>query len=853
MLNQRLLLLIACAGAAISAITHAGNGEWRCDAGADGAWNCVPISAGTVTPGASSGPVHASRRAQPPTHQAATAAKTRAQSMDWVPLEQLTPEQRAAISAQCRGAYVEPPFDDAGQGKTVLGTIHAHSAESELRQDSDTASFSGDVSLRQDDRWVRADRAVYRGTEDRLEISGNVQYREPGLLLRSESASLDTAHSTGELNDVRFVMHAAHTRGEAVLVRRNADGSIDLDDTVYTQCEPGRDDWRLVAGKLHLDRATGQGTARNARLEVAGMPVFYTPYLRFPIDDRRMSGLLWPSVTTSSRNGLDLTVPYYLNLAPNYDMTLVPRYVGNRGLLLGGEARYMNRWSEWTASGSFLPDDRRTGRDRWISALEHTGSPLAGLGTHISYAKASDEHYLSDLSATGLDLKRTTYLSQMGQATYQAGDRWLFGATIQQYQLLDPELTEPYRMRPQLKVDRMAGGEPFRFDYGVSAELTAFDHPDPSALTGERLYLEPRITYPMEWAAFFLRPTLGYQMIRYRLDEKAYGGDSPSVAAPLASLDAGYFLERDTEFLGRGFLQTLEPRLFYLRVGHDDHDDVPNFDSSDLTFSFNQLFRATRFSGHDRIADANQLSVSMTTRLIGNDDGREWLTLSVGQIFYFENRHVSVCDGSVRTSDKAGCREPLPSPGTLPGNRHQVADPRASSSQIAAELQAHPWHGVSLSGTTLWDTQEDRIDEGGVQLHWSPAIDTVFNVGYRYRREQQSFDASGRAIDENIDQSDLSAALPIGRNWRVFARHQYDFTNSRSLESLAGFEYGSCCWALRMVYQEGIDWYRGREHGFYLQFVLRGLGGLGKNIDQLLQSSVFGFGEQRREAGSLAY
>ncbi|MCB1631264.1 MAG: LPS-assembly protein LptD [Pseudomonadales bacterium] len=851
-MQSKPFLILCCAIAGLGALAapcvNAGNGEWQCRAGADGNWDCVSVTPAGTPSSAST----AARPAQAPRQPVATGADARAQSMDWVSIENLTPEQRSAISAQCHGAYVEPPVGAAERGETVFGSIRAYAAESELRQNPETANFSGDVTLSLDSRQMRADRASYSRAEDRIDISGNVQYREPGLLLRGDSASIEAARNAGEIRAARFVMHAEHARGEAELVQRNSDGSIDLSETVYTRCEPGRDDWQLAADALHLDRATGQATARNARLEVGGVPVLYTPYLRFPIDDRRMSGLLWPTITNSTRNGFDITVPYYFNLAPNYDATLVSRYTSRRGMLLGGEVRYLNRWSEWSASGSYLHNDDTADRERWISGIEHAGTPMPGMLTRISYAKASDRLYLRDLSSTGLDVKRSTHLEQMGELSYRVGERWLVGATVQQYQVLDPELAEPYRMRPRLQAERAAGGEPFVVDYGLISEMTVFDHPDPTALTGERLYLEPRITYPLEWAALFVRPMLGYQMIRYRLDEKAYGSDSPSAAAPMASLDVGYFLERDTRMFGRSFLQTLEPRLYYLRVGYDSQNDVPNFDSSDLTFSFNQLFRNTRFSGHDRIADANQLSLSLSSRLIDEASGRELLTASVGQILYFEDRRVTVCDGSIRTYDKPGCRSPQTLPGPLPWHGQTVADPSASSSQIAAEVQVQPSQALWLSATTLLDTGSSRINEGGVLMHWIPAEDTVLNFGYRYRREQHSFDAAGRAIDENIDQADVSAALPVADNWRVFARYQYDITNNQNLESLAGLEYSACCWTVRMVYQEGLDWYKGRDAGFYLQFVLRGLGGLGKDIDQLLQRSIFNFGE-RRGAGGFAY
>lgn len=854
-MQHKLLSLLSCVavslGVSATRCASAADGEWQCRAGVDGNWVCEHTGPSATLPRTTVG-APSTAGAPAPAPKGKADADALAREMDWVALEHLDPAQCTAVSAHCHGAYVEPPADPARTGETVFGTISASAAESELRQNPETVSFTGDVTLRQDDRLMRADSATYLRAENRIDISGNVQYREPGLLLRGDSATIETARNAGEVSEARFVMHAEHARGKAALVQRNTDGTIDLSDTVYTRCEPGSDDWQLAADTIHLDRSSGQGSAQNARLEVAGIPVLYTPYLRFPIDDRRMSGLLWPSITNSSQNGFDFAQPYYFNIAPNYDATLVPRYTARRGMLLGGELRYLNDWGQWSTGGFYLPDDSVMHRDRWIGELNHSGAPLPGMTTHISYAKASDDYYLRDLSAAGLDAKRSTHLSQMGEASYRLGEHWLLGAAVQQYQVLDPELIEPYRMRPRLQAERTPSGAPFAIDYALSVEMIVFDHPDPSALTGERLYLEPRITYPMEWASLFVRPTIGFQTISYRLDEKAYGSSSPSAAAPMTSIDAGYFLERDTQLFGRGFLQTLEPRFFYLRVGYDDQSDVPNFDSSDLTFTFNQLFRQTRFSGHDRIADANQASLSVTSRMIANDSGREVLTASIGQIFYFEDRRVTVCDGSIRTHDKPGCRSPNTPPSTPVGRPQSGVDASASTSQIAAEVQVQPSQALSLSATTLWNTGSARVDEGGVQVHWNPVTDTVFNVGYRYRREQHSFDTTGRIIKEDIDQADLSATLPVADNWRVFARYQYDMTNTQSLESLAGFEYNSCCWSMRMVYQQGLDWDRGRDYGFYLQFVLRGLGGLGKNIDQLLQSSIFGFGEQR-EARGFAY
>jgi LPS-assembly protein len=825
-LSRKPAFLLRCLVAAVATVpawsdTPAPDQQWQCEAGSGGAWSCTvaprPEGALASVPSQPAQPAQRTVLGSP--------ADALARSMDWVPRERLTEEQLGAIGKQCEGAYVEPALEPMDSG-AVFGTIHASSQESELLQDPEVAKFSGNVTVRQGERRLRADRAAYYREQDRVEIEGEVQYREPGLLVQGESAVINTADESGVLRKARFVMHKEHTRGEADEVLRNVDRSLDLEDGTYTQCEPGHDDWQLAASTIHIDRETGKGTAHSARLEVKGVPVMYTPWLSFPIDDRRMSGFLWPAFTNSSQNGFDVATPYYLNIAPNFDATLVPRYTNDRGPMAGAEVRYLNRWSQWVASGAMLPDDNVYGDDRWLLSLQQQGSPFEDFNTLIDYTEVSDPDYLRNLNVTGLEVKRATHLPQAGALSYRFADTWRVQARAQQYQLLDTELEQPYKMLPRIALSRQFSRGAFKPDFALNSEYTSFEHKDSAKLTGQRVFLEPLASFPMEWDAAFVKPTVGYQSISYSLDEgyNNAGNESPSVAAPLFSLDTGYFLERDTELFGASYLQTLEPRVYYLWVDHDDHEDIPNFDSQDLTFGFSQLFRPTRFSGHDRIADANQASLSMTSRFITDKDGSETLTASIGEIFYFEDRRVTIADQPINAD-------------------------RVSSSEIAAELQAQPIDTLAITGTTLWDPHKERVNEGGVLAHWTPDRETIFNAGYRYRRDQLTIDPNGVAVYETIDQADFSAILPLGDRWKLLARYQYDFTNDYSLEELAGIEYSSCCWALRMVYQEGVDWDQGRDYAVYVQFVLRGLGGIGKNVDQLLQSSIFGYRADKGEDG----
>ena len=817
-------IALALAGMAMPVSALDANQQWQCRAGAAGGWDCTAIALpqGVYARADRMAPV----RAPGPVVPAAESAYQLSQTMDWAPREQLGAEQQTALPAHCAGTYVEPPLEPLPAASAVFGTVQASADESELQRNPDVARFSGNVMVRQDERRLRADKGTFYRDESRIRIEGNVQYREPGLLVRGESAEFRTEDNAGTLEKARFVMHEEHSRGEASRVRRNTDRSIDLEDATYTQCEPGAEDWAIGATTIHLDREKGQGIARNATLRVQDVPVLYTPYLRFPIDDRRMSGFLWPVFTNSSQNGLDVSTPYYFNLAPNYDATLVPRYMNDRGPMLGGEFRYMNNWSTWVASGAALPDDNVYEGNRWLTSLQQFGLLRGTVSTHIDYTEVSDDDYLRNLGSTGLEVKRATHLTQSGWASWSPDGNWTLTARAQEYQLLDPALDEPYKMLPRIELVRAASGRAFTPDYSVHAEYTVFEHKEAARLTGQRLYLEPTASFPMEWAAGFVRPTVGYQSISYNLDSPFgnAGSESPSVAAPMASLDTGMFFERATELLGTRFQQTLEPRAFYLWVDRQDHADIPNFDSQELTFSFSQLFRTTRFAGHDRIADANQAAFSLTSRLIEEESGREVLNASIGQIRYFEDRRVTIANTVAAVQSE-------------------------SDSAIAAEVQAQPDEALSVTASTLWDPQDGEIDEGGMMVHWMPDSEMILNLGYRYRRDQPLVDPRGFVSIEDIDQVDFSTTLPLGQNWKLLARYQYDLTNDTSLEETTGIEYSSCCWALRVVYQEGLDWNKGRDYGVYMEFVLRGLGSLGKNIDQLLQKSIFGYGQPDREPG----
>lgn len=758
-------------------------------------------------------------------------AKTVAE-MDWVQSRRLG---GGVTMGHCNGLYVSPQSDspEADQDPS-RSPLRSWARESELRGNT-TAVFKGDVVIEEGFRRLSADEATYNRETEELELTGSLLLREPGMAIRADSAKLNADDGTGILAPADYVLHRQHVRGGADLIERKKNGSLELSRATYTRCEPNNNAWLLKGSKITIDQESGTGTARNARLTVKGVPVFYSPWLQFPIDDRRKTGLLWPSYSNTSTGGIDIAIPYYINLAPNYDATITPRYISNRGLIAETEARWLTKWGSWVASGSYLGDEEETNRDRWLVGLNERGMIGSNIRTSIDFTRVSDDEFFNDLSTRGLEVKRETHLDQVANIFYtNAG--WNVDAKLQQFQTIQSSISErdePYKLLPQITASKRSSGLPFQLQYDVRTQYSYFDHTVRDR--GHRLYAETGVSFPMEWLAGYIKPAIKLKHASYVLDrvtEVEGQGDEEHYTVPVFKLDTGLFFERDMSFNDSKYLQTLEPRMFYLNVPEQDQSDIPTFDTTALTFGYSQLFREDRFTGRDRVGDANQLTLGLTTRFI-DDEGAEKLSASIGQIFYFQDRKVSA------------------------GSSPRAEDEDATSA-VAGELEYRPTDHLRFTTSVLWETAEDKIDQGSLQLQYEPEEDILINFAYRYRRDNPLFREGNDIFGETIEQTDVSAVFPFGKHWRAYLRWQYDLAQESTIEDLVGLEYSDCCWDIRVVYQRGLNgalnpdinldipFDAQREHAVYLQFVLRGLGSLGDKIDRILDRSILGYSDFSR-------
>lgn len=738
---------------------------------------------------------------------------------NWVPDENAA----CSLSAGCKGRFVEPPRDWQGADiAPILAPLNV--AADSIQSAGNTANMSGMVQLRKGSLSLDAGYAEYNRDNNRLILRDSVVLRQPGVMLRGQSASIDSNQALGEITDAEMLSYQTGARGTAGKIVRPSAQTFKLEAASYTQCTPDNETWSLQAKHIELDFESGRGVARGASLRIYDIPIFYTPYLNFPVDDRRATGFLFPTFGLAD-NSLDISTPYYLNLAPNFDLILAPRYTEQRGEGLEATFRYINAHRQWDIDAAYLPDDQKTGSSRWLLGMREKGELSAHWQSEINYTRVSDEQYFSDLGLANLAVKRSSHLNQQAALHYRA-ENWSSRIEVQRYQTI-AAIDDPYQKMPQFSIEYRSEAKNFQLEPDLTLEVTQFDHKDSivdggSFITGQRFYGAASVSLPMRWRWGFLEPSLQSRWVEYRLESISGStiNENPGARSEQGTIDFGLFLERNMDTEQASWTQTLEPRLYYRYAAFDDQADQPDFDSSAFTFSYQQLFRDSRFTGHDRLDDANQLAVGVTSRFIKDDVGRELVNFSLGQLFYFDDDEVQLPGDPVRSS----------------GN-----------SDIAAQMQLLPSDHHWLNSDILFDSHSGAINQSSLQYHHRRDSGTLFNIGYTFRREGNEFGG----LKLPVSQANASLSLPINNQWKLFAKTQYDIENNRPLENLLGAEYQNCCWLSRVVFQKALEPESNAgsnssnnaatNAAVLVEFQLKGLGGLGTAVTSALKESIFGY------------
>jgi LPS-assembly protein len=658
---------------------------------------------------------------------------------------------------------------------------------------------SGHVEARQAGQNFFADWLLYDTSLNSVEARGQVRMEQPALLLGGDSLKFNLNDYSGDLTQPVYRFTAEPGRGDAEHIEFIDKTHYKLSDATYTTCPIDNDDWFLKVGDLDIDKTRNVGTARNASLNFLGVPILYTPWMDFSLNNERKTGVLAPTLGITERSGIDLTVPYYLNLAPNYDATLYPRLLTKRGLQLGGEFRHLFEDFRGENRLEYLANDREADRSRWSVLLQNEYRVNANTQAGMVYSQVSDDDYFRDLSNM-ISVTSITNLNREAWLTTHHAN-WYADVRAQSFQTLQDStaapIAEPYARLPHARFG-MAHTMDNGLEFKLETEATRFAH---SRLTeGTRVLAYPTLRMPLTSSFGFLTPQIGWHSSYYALDDSAPDADITR-NLPIFSLDSGVVFDRPFQFAGAAFEQTLEPRAYYVYAPYRNQDAIPVFDTAQMDFSYAQMFTENQFIGGDRINDANQLTLAVTSRFIEAESGLERLQFTIGQRYYFSDQQV-----------------------TLPG----VAPRGSDATDLLIAVGGQITRDWRIDTAWQFDTENVNTIRENISASYRPSPGRTLNFGYRF-------------IDQTTEQIDISGQWPLSQRWYGMFRYNYSLQDEKLVEGLAGVEYNGGCWVIRAAFQRLATKEDQSTDAFFLQLELNGMGRIGANPLDVLKQSVPGY------------
>ena len=720
------------------------------------------------------------------------------------------PDPAAADTGPAPTPATGPRAPDV-QGPTVVDADRLHGQQDRYLE------AEGNVVISTPQERITADWLRYALPVDLLDAGDKVVLERSDGRIAGAHLQLKVTERLGKFDDIAYSFERdSHSgRGQADALHFAGRDRYRLDDASYTTCPAGNDDWVLRTSELELDYQNNLGMARNTRIEYLGTPILYAPWLDFALDDSRKTGFLPPSVGLTNERGFEASMPWYWNIAPNRDATLIPRLMTRRGLQLGGEFRYLEENYRGEIGLEVLPDDQVAGETRHRALLRHQHRFSQQLTGTLNLENVSDDTYFSDLSNLVSETSKV-HLPREGSLNYDGG-WWNALARVQTYQTLedpkDPTLVEPlYQRVPQLLLTATRAGQfsrlPVQLDF--AGEAVRFQHESADKSAGNRFYAYPSVSLPMETDFGFIRPKLGWHYTQYDLDHNDVDAAtlSKTRSLPIASLDSGIQMERDFNWKGKRYIQTLEPRAYYLYIPYEDQSDLPTFDTGMADLSLAQLFAENQYVGQDRINDANQLTLAVTSRFLDPQSGLERLQFTLGQRYYFEDQRVVLNKGDT------------------PRGRN-VTDLLA---QVSGQITDH-WR---LNSGLQYNPDDGELARANASAQYRPGPGKVLNLELRYINDLY-------AADEGVNQADVSWQWPLKARWYSVGRINYSFKDERLVEGLLGFEYNAGCWSLRGVAQQLATSSDQTSSAFFLQLELRGLARIGASPLDVLKRSISGY------------
>jgi len=719
------------------------------------------------------------------------AAKTYYEQQKWA--QCAVPEKQTANYPK----VTHQPYPDAVYLSADEGTIRSQG----------TSLLYGNVIIQNNDLLFNAESAKFNKNSNLVTANGNVILSRQGSLLKSDSIQYNIKNSTGIVNNSAYEVGGEGAHGKSRQIKLIDKNKLVLKDATYTSCPVSVDSWHFSSSQIKLNKKTQIGTAKNVTLKVGDVPVFYFPWLKFPINNQRLSGFLAPRARVQANAGISL--PYYFNLAPNYDATVTLETLRKRGIKLDTEFRYLTERHQGIINYDFLPDDSSYNNERRdYFEIKHYTKLDSYTNVKLVAEGVSDKDYFDDFS-TSLEDSTRSALQRRLEITRNEGD-WFASAAVEDYQILDVN-DAPYARLPEIKLSYHPKSKPMEFKVGLDTELVYFSKDD--AITGTRADAKLFISKKWGTEAWYIKPKLSLEHTIYSLNyslnhslNRSLSLDNDKIinrTLPSFTLDSGLFFDREITLKGSKYTQTFEPRLFYTNTPYKDQSNIPIFDTAKINFSAtNQLFSENRFTGKDRIGDTNQLTFAVTSRIQDRDAGRELFKVSIGQSFSFENKKVTLPGGTIQT-----------------GRR----------SNLVLEMSGRLNERFRLSATGLLNKAKKDIPSFELRLNYHDDKKRIANISYR-------------KLDTELRQVTFSGAMPLTDKWSMVASVDQDVENNRNLQTLLGFEYQDCCWKTRIVAKRYLTAdNKHYETPIFLEFELKGLGSLGTGASREINDNIYGY------------
>lgn len=721
----------------------------------------------------------------------------------------------------------------------------------------ETTQAAGHVELRKFGSLIFADQMIYWPLEDEVDATGNVRLLQEGSEVKTPHLRMRLSEQVGFAEQAEYhiakqvvsefyqphqlavtvvasnaatsgspmmlnvpssyglpttlvAMRPSQGTGQAERIDFEGENQIRMTAATYSTCKPGQVDWYLRSSTMQLDYDDEVGDARHASVWFKDVPIFYFPVASFSLNRQRHSGFLHPFFSASTKNGVDLTLPYYWSIAPNYDATFFPRYMDKRGWQFGSEVRYLDGNYNGIGRLEYLPNDNIEQRSRYAYNFLHQQNFGRGFTGAINWNGVSDDRYWEDMSSRLLQTSQTQLPKQLtlGYSPFS----WLKTSTqILRYQTLQPDsanpVAVPYFLEPQINV---VGYKPnvLKTDLSMIGQYSNFTHPD--KVNGQRFVFYPQVSLPVVHPSFQIIPKFGVHLTKYSLDQRT-GGEPTSIsrALPTFTLDSTVTFERESKLLGKDYIQTLEPRLYYVNIPYKDQSNIPVFDSGLTDFNFAQIFSENRYSGFDRINDANQLTAALTSRLLDANTGVERFKAMVGQRYYFKPQRVAITGETTRADDFSNL----------------VA---AATGLVLPKTYADAaWEYNYRAGVT------ERFSIGS---RFQPDLGKVLSASYRYASDPLTQKST-------VSQMDVAGQWPLSGQWYAVGRYNYSLRDRQLLEAIGGVEYNAGCWSVRAVAQR-LEALAGQPNtSLFLQLELNDFGSIGSNPVGLLRRSIPGYGK----------